>query len=404
LISLPTASDLAAILDGLRRCRYSLYRRRQISQEDPKLLRQIDQIHRDLRSYPLNTLKLLVKMKFPLPRRLGEWLPHYFHLAAFCEHHGHCKLPRTYTPCPTLPEWIRKHRYARAQLEDFRRELLDRLGPTWRERTDDTVNLLGWTRKYQKLKAFKKRYGNCRVPNRWPQDQSLASWVGRQRFSANKPDYPADRRRLLQALGFDWDPHQNNWFKHYGELVEFWKKHGHCQVPRARSGGSSLQHWVHYVRSRHKLLSKEKIRLLDEMGFDWSPLKTQKEMRWKKRFEALEAFVKAHGHARIPTEYKMNPSLGQWVLYMRMRHIQRRLSPEEVQRLNALGFVWSPHQEWWEKRLSELKDFKRKYGDFRAPSQSQTSLGQFCMRMRRLIRGGTLPKEKLEQLRGLGFV
>ncbi len=126
-------------------------------------------------------------------------------------------------------------------------------------------------------------------------------------------------------------------------------------------------------------------------------------MSWKKKFEALEIFVKAHGHARVPSKYKPNLPLGQWVGFIRSG--KARLSPKDLQRLNALGFVWKPYESRWKERLAQLKRFKEQHGHAKVPSawQKNPPLTHFCNKMRAKIRRGTLPKEKLEQLRGLGF-
>jgi len=52
------------------------------------------------------------------------------------------------------------------------------------------------------LRTFKRRFGHARVPSDWPENRPLARWVNKQR--ARRPKLPAGRKRLLDALGFDW--------------------------------------------------------------------------------------------------------------------------------------------------------------------------------------------------------
>jgi hypothetical protein len=72
------------------------------------------------------------------------------------------------------------------------------------------------------------------------------------------------------------------------------------------------------------------------LGFDWDPIKTL----WETGIEQLEAFVKEHKHCRVPQQYTSSDgfNLGQWVANRRQK--QDRVSPEQRETLNELGFVW----------------------------------------------------------------
>ncbi len=43
------------------------------------------------------------------------------------------------------------------------------------------------------------------------------------------------------------------------------------------------------------------------------------------------------------------------------------LTPERLERLDALGFVWDPHTEHWEEGFSKLQQFKEREGHCRVP-------------------------------------
>ena len=67
---------------------------------------------------------------------------------------------------------------------------------------------------------------------------------------------------------------------------------------------------------KDKNLSEEKIKGLEEMGFDWT-LKSRKtgqkiKTNWEKRFEELVEFKSKHGNLNVPDANKANPLLDGW--------------------------------------------------------------------------------------------
>ena len=59
-----------------------------------------------------------------------------------------------------------------------------------------------WTLQFENLKAFKRKYGHCMVPQKYPQDRSLGNWVNKQRMefkkkSENVKSSMTDERVLL---------------------------------------------------------------------------------------------------------------------------------------------------------------------------------------------------------------
>lgn len=92
---------------------------------------------------------------------------------------------------------------------------------------------------------------------------------------------------------------------------------------------------------------------------------------------------------------------------------RRSLSPEQIGRLDALGFEWSRYSSF-EERLVELAAFKVKHGHCNAPqtrSSQYVSLGVWCSEMRasykRIQQGKTprsaLSQDQIERLDALSF-
>ena len=63
------------------------------------------------------------------------------------------------------------------------------------------------------------------------------------------------------------------------------------------------------------------------------------EYLWEEGFKYLVAYKEKFGDCLVPTLFKSNDyKLGMWVSNLRMR--KEKLTPERLDRLNALGFVW----------------------------------------------------------------
>ena len=125
------------------------------------------------------------------------------------------------------------------------------------------------------------------------------------------------------------------WEKHFNELKEFKKQHGHCLVSTLSKTHATLGNWVRTQRQRRKrgILSEEQIRRLDRLGFIWNP----RQYQWEQMLTALIEYKRVQGHCRVPLS---NPTLGNWVQTQRAFYKRGKLGEERIRRLKALGFQW----------------------------------------------------------------
>eukprot|EP00985_Skeletonema_marinoi_P018263 scaffold10166_cov127-Skeletonema_marinoi.AAC.7 len=74
-------------------------------------------------------------------------------------------------------------------------------------------------------------------------------------------------------------PRPNRWTQRYNELLEFKRIEGHCRVPHGYPPNKKLSWWVMNQRAQHtqrqtgksNWLTDERIKLLEDIGFVWSP-------------------------------------------------------------------------------------------------------------------------------------
>lgn len=141
-----------------------------------------------------------------------------------------------------------------------------------------------------------------------------------------------DRIRRLEGLGFIWSL-RDDWQKHYEELMEYKKEHGHCNVPARYAKNRRLGIWVSAQRQQYKQLNAamdgnkprrsapltlERINLLNLLGFTWT-IRSRDSLgeSWNQRLEELRHYKGEHGTCLVPSRYPNNPELGIWGKWVR---------------------------------------------------------------------------------------
>lgn len=139
---------------------------------------------------------------------------------------------------------------------------------------------------------------------------------------------------------------------------------------------------------------------LETLGFEWDPWTAL----WEKMFSELVRFKDEHGHCKVPIMgWSENPELRTWVSSQRSK--RGKLSPDRVERLEALGFEWDPIVAAWENRFSELVRFKEEQGHCNVPMGwiEGSELGNWTNNQRQLYRRRMLSTDRVERLEALGF-
>ena len=272
-----------------------------------------------------------------------SWNPHkdlwkqmYEELVAFKGEFGDCNVPTEYDDNLPLGRWVRKQRqkYEKGKLNPDRVQELEVLGLTWNP--DETY----WNQMYQELVDYHRVHGDCNVPQKFPENPQLATWVSTRRNSYKTGQLDTDKIQKLDELGFSWNRVEDAWNQMYQELVNYHQAYGDCNVPRYYSENRQLAIWVYGQRQRNNRgnLDAEKIEKLDELGFSWNP----DQDFWDKMYDALVEYKEKYGHCNVPQKYSSNPQLATWVSSQRRSMKKDRLSPERIKKLNQLGFDWTP--------------------------------------------------------------
>jgi len=207
----------------------------------------------------------------------------------------------------------------------------------------------------------------------------------------------------LEALGFEWDARAALWEKRFSELVRYKEVHRDCDVPQSWNENPELGTWTATLRSiyRRGKLSPDKVERLEALGFKWDP----HAALWEKMFSELVRYKEVHRDCDVPQSWNEIPELGIWVYVQRRAFKSGKLSPDKVERLEALGFKWDAHTAFWEKMFSELIRYKEVHRDCDVPQSWNEipELGIWVSNQRSIYRRGKLSPEKVEKLESLEF-
>ena len=135
-----------------------------------------------------------------------------------------------------------------------------------------------WERNYNLLAEFRRQNGHCNVQTNAKDNVHLGRWVAQQRHRKRRNRLQQWQIDLLEKAGFIWSAGDNAWHEMFHRLIEFERKHGHCNVPSCSVRHAALAAWVANQRHRRKIgtLQSERIRKLDRIGFCWAVYGVQK--------------------------------------------------------------------------------------------------------------------------------
>lgn len=251
-----------------------------------------------------------------------------------------------------------------------------------------------WDRMYGELLKFKSLHGHANVPKR--DATSLDMWVSQQRHYYRAGKLLPCRQLKLELIGFEWSRNATAWEVKYNELCDFKKMYGHMMVPQ--DGFRPLNSWIQRQRDKNKTgkLEKDRVLRLNDIGFEWTP----NDENWEKYFNLLKEHREVHGDGSAPSA---TSKLGFWIARQRAKYMKGGLDCKYIERLNILGFDWSPRDSQWDFRFSQLISYKAVHGNLDVPQRDPSGLGQWISLQRKIKKSGALPEILAARLENIGF-
>ncbi|MBC7383474.1 MAG: Helicase associated domain protein [Bacteroidia bacterium] len=228
-----------------------------------------------LKSKPIseNRVQKLLSIGFDFDPSESQWLKRYEELKEYKRIHKHTNVPLVGVTFQ-LAQWVLRHRNYPNLIKADKKKLLGEIGFEWRHHL-----VQKWYINYYNLIAFKEKYGNFNVPSN-AEYKTLSKWLLKniRLFQQGKlnPEFAQklkeiDLTTLTKRKGRYLDnPEFRNeklWEESFNLLVQFKKEYGHINVPK---NYVKLSNWTNkqrrYYREK-KLLSKDKIKRLADLGF-----------------------------------------------------------------------------------------------------------------------------------------
>ena len=208
---------------------------------------------------------------------------------------------------------------------------------------------LDWYMMYERLKEYKKEYGNINIPiyYKTPDGISLGHWLSNIRSSYKNPTMgnirlTSNKIELLEELGIDWAPIESQWHNIYLLAKQYYEDNGHLLVPNTYETADKIKlgRWIGTQRTNYKdgIISEDKIKLLEKIGMVWSV----HEYEWMKMYELAVAYYKEKGNLLVPDAYKTKDGklLGSWIRHQKNRNKTGKLSDKERELLEQIDIAW----------------------------------------------------------------
>ena len=190
-------------------------------------------------------------------------------------------------------------------------------------------------------------------------------------------------------------------------------KEGTLELPRSYTihSGVPVGKWLELQRQvqagqRPGRLTAEQAAKLEKLGIRWNH---RLETAWEKGFASAQKYRTEHGDLLVPVRYrdKNDFALGEWIVYNRQRYLGGNLTQNRIERLEAIGMVWSTSNDLWEQNYAAATQYYLEHGDLEVPIKFETpsgfGLGVWLGAQRAAHKAGELPQEQMERLDALGM-
>ena len=190
-------------------------------------------------------------------------------------------------------------------------------------------------------------------------------------------------------------------------------KEGTLELPRSYTihSGVPVGKWLELQRQvqagqRPGRLTAEQAAKLEKLGIRWNH---RLETAWEKGFASAQKYRTEHGDLLVPVRYrdKNDFALGEWIVYNRQRYLGGNLTQNRIERLEAIGMVWSTSNDLWGQNYAAATQYYLEHGDLEVPIKYETpsgfGLGVWLGAQRAAHKAGELPQEQVERLDALGM-
>ena len=131
---------------------------------------------------------------------------------------------------------------------------------------------------------------------------------------------------------------------------------------------------------------------------------------WHLRFAELREYRDTYGNARVPANWRGNPSLGRWLCHQRGQYRRGQMESDRAKRLEELGVEWTIPEFRVERQdlvmdrmLARLATHRERHGDVPVSRKHDPKLAKWIFQQRHNRKTGRMRQHRLERLDAAGF-
>lgn len=347
---------------------------------------------------------------------LEKWESMFNKMYEFYKDNNHCTIPKNHHN-RTLYGWYRKQK------------LLHKAGLIPKEHLEKlkTINFyfedgheIYWRRKwldsYNKLLQIYNETGDCNIKrhkdNQHPHFY-ISNWVALERGKYRKGKLKEWQIEKLESIGFQWEINripnfknaENEWLEKLTLLEKFKEEFGNCNVPQNFKNPKykGLGKWLNEQRfsykKKRKILTKDKIELLEGMGVIWN----MDLYNFKSRIQEMIDYKRLNGNFNVPSNYKANPSFGNYIYRLKTKGVNEEWKRKMLLDIgfNEIGTKNKKNKEGhitrvWYENINQLK--KLKNPNIKKDDKEHPKLAKWLFNQRKSYRYGRLKEEQINEL------
>ena len=291
-----------------------------------------------------------------------------------------------------------------------------------------------WDDSYQLALNYYNEYGSLRISRNFKTfdgityDQygyPLGQWLTTQKKDYTYGKLSSKQIELLEKIGIEWKVIKT--FEESYELAKnYYEVHGNLLInydfktidgSTYNKNGYSLGSWLVNQRRNYRLgkLSKEIIKLLEDIGIVWNVIKTFEES-----YQLALNYYNQYGNINLPNNYYLEDgyNLGGFIYNQKILRRDNKLSDERIELLDKLGIDWSIKEvkksPGWDfmyklatayynhyKNLEVKREFVTKDGV--TVDSDGYNLGRWVSRQRVYYKNNKLSQEQIDKLEAIGM-
>ena len=260
-----------------------------------------------------------------------------------------------------------------------------------------------WDYNFELVKTFYEENKHFPITTDTFEGVKIGRWCNIQRKFYKDNILKAERIEKLESIGFTWNLGDEIWNSTFNDVCLYLEKYGKFPDKKDVEENKRLYVWLNSQRGAYRkgVLTEYRMSQLESIGFEVKSISVAE--KWGNYYQKLCDYRDKNGC--LPTVESEEKDLYEWMKLQIIRKIQGKITAEQKEKLDKVGFIWNKRFEQWKIQFEMLRAFIDEFG--RVPSAREKykdfSVGQWYIRQLKGIKDGTICDEKLEMFNSLGI-